>query len=120
MLELGEHTPSAHAEAVARALDPAMNLNLLVLVGPQMARAARGLHENRIVTVEEPSDRAVEGVARHLQPGDCVLLKGSRRMRLERVLEGIRVHAVEASVPEVKAPQPRRHRPGVARAARRK
>lgn len=89
MLELGEHAASAHAEVVARALDPGARIDRLVLVGPLMASASRGVDDDRVVVVPEATDRAIARIAEALRPGDAVLLKGSRRMRIERVAEAL-------------------------------
>ncbi len=121
MLELGEHAPSAHAEAIARALDPAAGLHLLIAIGPLMAGAARGLDDDRLTVAGDADDEAVRAAADALRPGDTVLLKGSRRMRLERVLEAIKARPADApaevaettrseTAPRVKAPRRRRPR----------
>ncbi len=119
MLELGEHAPSAHAEAIARALDPAAGVHLLIVIGPLMAAAARGLRDDRLTVLEDPGEAAVRAAAGALRPGDTVLLKGSRRMRLDRVLEALKdrpagapAEAAETprsgTAPRVKAPRRRR------------
>lgn len=97
MLELGDSGPSWHAEVVARALDPEVGLDLLVLVGPRMAAAARGLSDDRVALVPNPSDSAVAAVADRLRPGDTVLLKGSRGMTIERVLAALTARAAAPS-----------------------
>ena len=95
MLELGGHSDSAHTEAVHTALERATGADLVVLVGPLMARASRAVRDPRLRRVEDPSDGPVSSIAALLNPGDVVLLKGSRRLRLERV-----VKALEARPPQ--------------------
>lgn len=85
MLELGTHSASCHAEVVSRALAPGL-LDLLVLVGPRMSHGADGVRDDRIVRVEDLDGVGASAVAARLRAGDLVLVKGSRRMRLERLV----------------------------------
>lgn len=118
MLELGEAGPSWHAEVVARALDPQVGLDLLVLVGPRMSAAARGLEDERVVIVENPSDGRVAAIAQRFRPGDTVLLKGSRGMKIERVLAALHTRAGGKPVTTPRAAEVRVKRPRRARARR--
>ncbi len=81
MLELGEHEAEYHQEIVQHALS--LGLERVVFVGPRMARAAKSVGAE---AVEDP-----EGLGRALAPtverADRILVKASRGMRLERVLE---------------------------------
>jgi UDP-N-acetylmuramyl pentapeptide synthase len=82
MAELGPDEARFHREVGE--LAAALGIDLLIAVGERAAGYAEGagdLPAVRFATVEE----AVEGAAAHLQPGDVVLLKGSRSMALERV-----------------------------------
>lgn len=89
MAELGAHGDAAHAEAgrVAAELD----LGQLLVIGEKgavTAAAAREAGLHRVLefgNIEALSD-ALKKVVR---PGDLVLLKASRRMRLERVAESL-------------------------------
>lgn len=89
MRELGEHAERLHTrvgERVAR-----MRVDLFVAVGNGMAAAVEAVRESRgpalpIVHVES-ADEAAERLSDLLRPGDLVLLKGSRAVGLERVLE---------------------------------
>ncbi|MFO7768110.1 MAG: UDP-N-acetylmuramoyl-tripeptide--D-alanyl-D-alanine ligase [bacterium] len=100
MLELGEAAPEAHAEAGRRAAAAAVDL--LVAVGShaeEMARAAEasGLDAERIET-----GRDVEGawsvLQQRLRSGDLVLLKGSRAVGLEQLVD--RLRGLQGPTPE--------------------
>jgi UDP-N-acetylmuramoyl-tripeptide--D-alanyl-D-alanine ligase len=89
MLELGALSARLHAEvgeAVVRA-----EAAVFIAVGREMAVAARvAARAQRPVVVEtERTDDAATVVASVLQPGDVVLVKGSRGMAMERVLVGL-------------------------------
>jgi len=89
MLELGETAAEAHREAGRLAAEVC---HVLVAVGGQPARelaeAARsaGLAEVELV---DDADGAVELLRRRLEPGDVVLVKGSRSIELDRTVEAL-------------------------------
>ena len=49
----------------------------------------RGMHQRRVIVCETHAE-ATRWLRRHTQSGDWVLIKGSRGMGMERVLEGLR------------------------------
>jgi UDP-N-acetylmuramoyl-tripeptide--D-alanyl-D-alanine ligase len=82
MMELGPEEERFHREVGAAAA--AGGIDLLVGVGERAAAyvaGADGLAAVHVATV----DAALERVPELLEPGDVVLLKGSRSMRLERL-----------------------------------
>ena len=84
MKELGPDEVAYHAE-VGR-LAEELGIDLVVAVG------ALGAHYVNSEGVHFASVEAcIDGLAAHLQPGDTVLLKGSRSMALERVGETLKV-----------------------------
>jgi UDP-N-acetylmuramoyl-tripeptide--D-alanyl-D-alanine ligase len=88
MLEMGEHSAEGHREVVAAAA-ALPRLDLLLLVGNAMRAAAESLGllaRTEVVLMADLDDGRDREAADLLRPGDCVLLKGSRRMRLERIL----------------------------------
>ena len=91
MLELGPLGPAAHTELIreiARAKPAA-----LVAVGMQLAAACRSVAEAEVSTRAElaaDSDEAARIVARIVRPGDVLLVKGSRGIRMERIIEALR------------------------------
>jgi UDP-N-acetylmuramoyl-tripeptide--D-alanyl-D-alanine ligase len=92
MLELGGITEQAHRELGERAA--AVGVGLLVTVGRFAALTAEGaaragLPATHIVATAS-IEEAWEALPGRLEPGDVVLLKGSRRIGLERLAERIR------------------------------
>lgn len=96
MLELGPHAPSMHeelADHIARIADEIPGPLLAVLVGQAMRSCALRLGRIRpalpVVHMPTPpgGDLDASAIRAALLPGDLVLLKGSRSMRLERLLE---------------------------------
>ena len=98
MLELGPTSAGAHREAGRYAAD--QGVDYLALVGEfadETATGARmaGMESQRIRIFQEKKDMAawIEGLltAGQLQAGDWLLVKGSRGMRLEAVVEQLMV-----------------------------
>ncbi|MBN1774422.1 MAG: UDP-N-acetylmuramoyl-tripeptide--D-alanyl-D-alanine ligase [Deltaproteobacteria bacterium] len=89
MLELGEATGALHHEVGAAA--GRSGLGFLVCVGPSAERMAEGARTAglRDVAVFESVELLVAELGRLVRTGDRVLVKGSRGMRMERVVEGI-------------------------------
>jgi UDP-N-acetylmuramoyl-tripeptide--D-alanyl-D-alanine ligase len=90
MLELGPESVRLHEDCGRAAVRA--KIDVLVTVGKESARAlgeaavAAGL-ARAAVTHFADSTAAAEAVAALVQPGDVVLVKGSRGVRLERVVE---------------------------------
>lgn len=92
MLELGGETVALHrqiGQAVAKS-----SVDVLVTVGRQsqqtsLAAAARPRLERHHF---DNSAAAAEAVAEFIRPGDTVLVKGSRSMRMENVVEALLKH----------------------------
>jgi UDP-N-acetylmuramoyl-tripeptide--D-alanyl-D-alanine ligase len=93
MLELGAASEASHAE-IGEALAEQESLDLIVLVGPRMRAAAERLQgaagEGRLVRVDDLEPARAADVAGLLRPGDVALLKGSRGMRMERLIGAMR------------------------------
>ena len=87
MLELGEHAPAAH-EAIGR-LAARLGIDVVVAVGSFAPSVVKGASESGRTTavacgtVEEVQQR----LPAMLRQGDAVLVKGSRKLRLERIAE---------------------------------
>lgn len=91
MFELGPTAAALHAQVIDRLASLGESIGLAVLIGDQMCRAgealaAAGWGPDRLVCLPAGDDAAIAAAAARIRPGDLVLLKASRRMRLERVL----------------------------------
>jgi UDP-N-acetylmuramoyl-tripeptide--D-alanyl-D-alanine ligase len=87
MAELGESSGPAHAEVGRRAAE--LGLDQLFTVGTraaELAAAARAGGLRNVVEFPE-ADGAAQAVNDFARPGDVVLVKASRAMRLERITE---------------------------------
>ncbi|HZW10285.1 MAG TPA: UDP-N-acetylmuramoyl-tripeptide--D-alanyl-D-alanine ligase [Phycisphaerales bacterium] len=94
MLEMGAAGPDAHRD-LGRLIAQTRPASLVILVGPLAALAAEplasaGIDVARLPDLDAPGAAAAAGL---LREGDCVLLKGSRGMRLERLLWALRERA---------------------------
>jgi UDP-N-acetylmuramoyl-tripeptide--D-alanyl-D-alanine ligase len=92
MAELGDEAETLHERVGARAAESAVDV---LLVGgdfaEQLERGARGagLSSERIVRFATNAE-ASAWLREHGREGDVILLKGSRKYKLEEVLEGMR------------------------------
>ncbi len=87
MLELGRHSVEEHRKIGAYM---AKKIDILCTIGFRargMADGAldSGLKDSNIFQYED-ADRAGEELSEMLRPGDCVLVKGSQSMRMERTV----------------------------------
>jgi len=104
MLELGAEAEALHIE-VGQAvidLDQTWPIAHAILIGPLSSATAQVLRESwgsdRVTHFDELNEGTAAIAAQIVQPGDTVLLKGSRSVGLERMLETLDVaHAAVAS-----------------------
>ena len=94
MLELGERSAEIHRETLTAALE--LGPDLLVLSGA-FAEAAEPAASPRIRAVADPAE-LVDLLPGLIEPGDRVLLKASRGVRLERVIPALEDRFAEALV----------------------
>ena len=94
MAELGDQAPRLHEEVLGRAAEVA---DVVVVAGPLMERASRGLAGRLEILVARDAEEAGQMAARVFGPGWSVLVKGSRVARLERAIEVWRQEAAAHS-----------------------
>jgi UDP-N-acetylmuramoyl-tripeptide--D-alanyl-D-alanine ligase len=89
MLELGDLEADAHEEAGRQAARA--GVELLAGVGPRMAAAVEAARAEGVGTAVHFPDSAEAGrwLAGEIGPGDLLVVKGSRGMRMEAVLEAL-------------------------------
>jgi UDP-N-acetylmuramoyl-tripeptide--D-alanyl-D-alanine ligase len=89
MLELGRVEGALHREAGKRAA--AAGVQVLFAVGPLSRGAAEAARRAGVPEVHQYADssEAAESIPEFLRPGDFVVVKGSRGMKLERVVQAL-------------------------------
>ena len=83
MLELGSYAEEAHRKLVR--LVSEMKIDMLIAVGPEMKKASREFQGACYQAEDSESARTVlSGIC---DEGDAILIKGSRGMRMEKVIQ---------------------------------
>jgi UDP-N-acetylmuramoyl-tripeptide--D-alanyl-D-alanine ligase len=92
MLELGEHAPALHAECGKAAAQAGVDIVVGVRGNAEhLVLAATDAGVSGVAAIFLPdADAAGAWLRENLKPGDVVLVKGSRGVRLERALDGLR------------------------------
>lgn len=90
MLELGNEAPRLHREVGREAAR--IGAQVIVAVGEmaeEVVRGARNAGNPPVCLTFSDSRAAAENILRYLQPGDVVLVKGSRALQMELVVKAI-------------------------------
>ncbi len=90
MLELGDYEEEGHLKVGCRTTDVAAELVAVGQLAELLARGARlcGMDPANVHAVAD-SDAALEVLREILQPGDVILVKGSRALKMERIVAAL-------------------------------
>jgi UDP-N-acetylmuramoyl-tripeptide--D-alanyl-D-alanine ligase len=94
MLELGEASERLHRE-LAEPLTAA-EVDRVFLIGEAVAALDEVLPEEKRGGLWRSPEEAMPALLRFLEPGDVVTIKGSRAVRVSRVVELLRAHSAES------------------------
>jgi UDP-N-acetylmuramoyl-tripeptide--D-alanyl-D-alanine ligase len=91
MMELGDFTEEAHQHLGRKAGD--LSIDLLLVLGEQApivveSALRHGFDPTKAKVVESHSE-AIALLKERMQEGDWILVKGSRRMVMERIVESL-------------------------------
>lgn len=89
MFELGDQAIAGHQEVGEDARDSDVDLDRLICIGQYAPVMAKAFDPERSDIFPEWSGDLPDQIAALLEPGDTVLLKASRGMRLERLIPAI-------------------------------
>jgi UDP-N-acetylmuramoyl-tripeptide--D-alanyl-D-alanine ligase len=92
MLELGDFTEEAHRDLGRKIKE--LSIDVLLALGeeaPVLVESAirHGLKPDKAIVLESHSE-AISILRRVIQEGDWILVKGSRRMTMEKIVEGLK------------------------------
>ncbi len=90
MLELGAISIDAHKEILQLCCD--LELDLVVVLGPCFSTAAERIAAAKILTYSNAESLVVH-IVELITPGDAVLVKGSRGMQMEVIVNAIKAKA---------------------------
>lgn len=96
MFELGRETKAAHRRLGRHAAK--IRLDRLILLGEQAEHIADGAREEKMpgaaISIFDEQTDIVNDLRAWAQRGDVILVKGSRGMRMERVVRGLKGEAI--------------------------
>jgi len=84
MLELGEHAVAFHTQLADKLLS--CNIDRLIAIGPDMLNCFNAVSQSMRWLHADSASQLGEDWVEQLQDGDCVLIKGSRGMRMEQLI----------------------------------
>jgi UDP-N-acetylmuramoyl-tripeptide--D-alanyl-D-alanine ligase len=87
MLELGEASFSEHSSILELSLPVADNI---FIFGSEMKKALNNIKSNNKITHFENKNELVESLINSLKEGDVILVKGSRGMKMETIIESLK------------------------------
>jgi UDP-N-acetylmuramoyl-tripeptide--D-alanyl-D-alanine ligase len=90
MFELGEKSAEIHQKTVGFLQE--FNIDFAILVGKEMSEAAKNLPQNSYKTFPD-STSAAQGIKDFLKDGDVLYVKGSRGMKMEKIIQNFTNHA---------------------------
>jgi UDP-N-acetylmuramoyl-tripeptide--D-alanyl-D-alanine ligase len=88
MLELGEASSMEHSNIISQARESSDNI---LLIGEEMSRAIPLYNDNKNLRHFRDKNGLITYLKENIQPGDIVLIKGSRGMKMEEIIAALKI-----------------------------